>query len=198
MFLFSKFKQRKWIKLSAAKRQQVLQRLENKMARRAGRNPLPISVVTNPDWYCFGMYEKKAGKETLHLNISLLTKPELRFQAMATVLHEGRHATQQFVISNDLAWFQFKARRWKRNMRAYVSSNDDKNLYQIQEVERDAQIFVLKKLGSWRHKYDEEQDFVRTYGALKKQFDKNENAAKQKYGSFYRAKINREIRRRKK
>ena len=193
MFLLSKFKQKKWGKISPAKRQTVLQKVENKMARRAGRPSLPVSIHTDPDWYCYGMFEVCNGKQILHINISLISDISLRFQALATILHEGRHATQTFITENDIAWFQFKAKRWKRNMANYVSSKQDKNLYAMQEIERDAQLFTLKKLKRWYRKFAKEDDFLYTYDAIKHQFDENERKAKERYGRFYRYKINREI-----
>ena len=111
MFLLRNFKLKRWKRLSLAKRQAVLQKLENKMAKRVGRPALPISIITNPNWYCFGMFEFKDGKQILHINIQLISRINFRFQAMATVLHEGRHATQHYIITHDPSWFQFKSKR---------------------------------------------------------------------------------------
>lgn len=196
MFLLNKFKEAKWENLTPAKRQTVLEKLEKKMAKRAGRPVLPISIVTDKDWYCYGMFESSGGKEILHLNMLLISRVDLRFQAMATVLHEGRHATQHFISKNDPAWFQFKARRWKKNMNNYISSREDKNLYLMQEVERDAQLFTIKKMFKWRFKYENEKEFENTYKLIKYQFEKSEQDAKDKYGAFYKSKINRAIKKR--
>ena len=42
-------------------------------------------------------------------------------------------------------------------------------------------------------KFEAEDDFYYTYESIKKQYDENERKAKERYGRFYRHKINREI-----
>ena len=79
----------------------------------------------------------------------------------------------------------------------YISSVEDENLYQVQEVERDAQQFVIKKLKRWKYKFENEEDYVTTYNAIKKQYENNINIAKLKYGKFYKFKINRKIKKQK-
>lgn len=197
MFLLNKFRYKKWYKLTSARRQDVLQKLENKMARRAGRPALPLCVKTDTNWNCYGMFEHSNGKSIIYINIHLLTDPALRFQAMATILHEGRHATQYYIINSDLAWFQFRAKGWKRNIQEYVSSAEDSSLYRMQEVERDAQLFAIKHLKRWRRKYENEEDFERTFEIMKRQYNLAEEKAIKKYGKFYRYKIRKEIKNKK-
>lgn len=191
--LLNKFKLKNWYNYTPAKRQTILQKLENKMARRAGRPSMPISIVTNEDWNCFGSFEFKNGKAMLHLNILLITNPNLRFQAMATVLHEGRHYTQHYASSSDLSWFEFRAKKWRKNIQKYVPSAVDQDLYRMQVVERDAQKFAIKQLRKWKNKFDDEDDFWLVFNNLTYRYSEAEKEAQQKYGKNYKRKINKKI-----
>ena len=129
----------------------------------------------------------------LNLNILLIRDPELRFQAMATVLHEGRHYTQYYASNSELSFFEFRAKRWKKNMEKYISSSVDRELYDMQIVERDAQKFAIKKMKRWQRKFADEEDFWRIYNNLNYRFEQNEKEAIEKYGKFYRRKIRKRI-----
>lgn len=193
MFLLNKFKNKNWIKFTPARRQDILQQLENKMAKKFNRQALPISINTNTNWNCFGAFEYKGTKKILKINIELITKPALRFQAMSTILHEGRHATQFHISNNDPAWFQFSARRWKKNIQNYVSFSQNKDLYAMQEIELDAQLFTKKMLLKWSRKFKNELDFQKTLSNLLHQIEHTEKEAKLRFGKFYRYKINKAI-----
>jgi len=194
--LLNKFKLKNWKKLTPAKRQDVLQLLENKMAKRAKRPAMPVSAVIKENWTNYGMFEFSSNKATLHLNLSLLTNDELRFQAMATVLHEGRHCTQHYATNGKLSFFDFRAKRWQKNMQKYVRYSEDEELYKMQEIERDAQKFALKKLNAWKHKFRNEEDFWIVFNGLVGLYEQNEQDARVKYGMFYKNKIRRKIDRR--
>lgn len=194
--LLNKFKLKNWARLTPAKRQDVLQKLENKMAKRAGRPAMPISAVVHDEWSNFGMFEFASGKAVLHLNVMLLSSDKLRFQALATVLHEGRHCMQHYAAHGDLSFFEFRAKRWRKNMENYVASGEDAELYRMQEVERDAQKFAIKKLEKWSYKFRNEDDFWLVLNNLKRRFEETEMQAKEKYGKFYRHKIRRKINKR--
>ena len=166
------------------------------MARRAGRPYMPVSVVTDENWPNYGMFEFRNDRATLHLNIKLLTEDRLRFQALATVLHEGRHFTQHYAANGELTIFDFRARRWQKNMQKYVPSAEDSELYSMQEVERDAQKFALRKMKAWKRKFEKEEDFWLIYENLQKRFTLAEQEAKEKYGKFYKHKIRKRINKR--
>ena len=150
---------------------------------------LGISIVTNEKWQNFGAFEFRNGKALLHLNFLLISEPRLRFQAMATVLHEGRHYTQHYAASSDLAWFEFRAKKWKKNMERYISSAEDPELYRVQTIERDAQKFAISKLNSWQHKFENEKDFWMVFDHLVEAYEENEKNAIAKYGRHYKKRI---------
>ena len=55
LFIYNKFKLRKWSKYSSVKRLKILQALENKLAKQNHRDPIDVVVHENSNWNCFGI-----------------------------------------------------------------------------------------------------------------------------------------------
>lgn len=197
--LLNKLKLKKWETYKPSKRQRILQKIEKKHAKMYGRKPLTVSINTNRGWHCYGVFEIVRGKPILKLNISLITDVSLRFHALETVFHEGRHAYQYDVINRTkISFFDFKAKRWQKNWKGYISSREDAVVYSMQAIERDAQKYTIKRLNRLRFKYRNEPDFERTLEALKYRYDKALAEAKEKLGPFYGLKINSSVSKRSK
>ena len=114
-FLYSRFKLRKWSKYSSTKRLKVLQALENKMAKKNHRDPIDVVVHERSDWNCLGMFSVVNGEKKLYVHENLILNPAYRFHALETIIHEGRHASQYEIINQEnLKWWQFRAKRWKK------------------------------------------------------------------------------------
>lgn len=192
--IYNKFKYKNWIRLTNGKRQKVLEKIEKKQAKKLHRQVLPIVINTDPNWYCFGMFENKGGKKLLHLSINLLTKPELRFHALETVIHEGRHAYQHFVINKKkLGLFNFKEKKWKRNYGGYISSKEDSAIYSMQPIERDAQKYAIKELSKLKGKFKNERDYKITLENMIYRYEDSERELKNRHGIFYKLAINKKI-----
>ena len=192
-FVYSRFKLRKWRKYSSQKRLRVLQALENKMAKKNHREPVLVVVHERSDWNCFGMFTATSGQQKIYVHENLIINPGYRFHALETIIHEGRHATQYKIINNKLKWWQFTAKHWKKNFQGYISSSEDKILYNNQEVERDAQKYTIKWLRKLSGKYINEKDFQITLDRNEYRYEKAETDAKNKYGTFYKIKMRRKI-----
>jgi len=192
-FVYSRFKLRKWKRYSSSKRLRVLQALENKMAKKNHREPIDVVVHERSDWNCLGMFSVANGKKKLYVHENLILNPAYRFHALETIIHEGRHASQYEIINKDLKWWQFRAKRWKSNFQGYVSSSEDKLLYNNQEVERDAQKYTIKWLRKLEHKYYNEDDFYKTLKRNEYRYEKSDQDAREKYGLFYKFKMRRKI-----
>lgn len=190
MFLFSvynKFKKRKWSKLDNAQKIKVLEKVEKKFAKKLGRQILPLHIVYDPNWQCYGMFENVNGKSILHLNSNLLDDDDLRFHALETIIHEGRHAYQHEVITKKrLGFFNFKARAWKQNYQGYTRSSEDRALYSMQPIERDAQKYTIKQMQKFEYRFKNDEDYKRTMHQLVHRYDKSEQELKEKHGLFYR------------
>lgn len=171
LFVYNKFKLRKWKKYSSVKRLEILQALENKLAKKNHRDPIPVVVHEN-----------------------LILDPGLRFHALETIIHEGRHATQYVAITKkNLHWWNFREKRWKTNFSGYVSATEDAIMYNNQEVERDAQRYTIRMLEKLEYKYHNEEDFYKTVNRNINRYEKAEQDAKRKYGLFYRYKMRKRI-----
>lgn len=193
-FLFSKFKRRKWKKYTPEKRFVILRALEKKIAKNLGIEPLKLEIYEKSvDWNCFGAFTVTGEIKKILLNQNLIYEPRFRFHAMETIAHETRHAYQFSVVSKDLKWYEFTAKKWKRNWGGYFSSSQDNVMYNNQSVERDAQKYSLKFLKKYRSKYSHEEDFINTYNAVLYRYNQAEYDAKKKYGVFYKRKIEKNI-----
>ena len=144
------FDQGTWERLSSNQRVDALQQLENWSARRLGREPVPLS----PDPQLEGTStngEYHPGSKSISINPSLIERND-PFQAMATTLHEGRHAYQH-QVSNGLETYKnfdpvdgMTADQnrgiWRANMRAdgYYSKEKGHTFFQYryQPIEADA------------------------------------------------------------
>lgn len=190
-FLFSKFKLKKWKNYSPEKRFMIFQALEKKVAKALEIEPLRLEINYDEDWNCFGAFASVNGERKIVLSVKLLDEPRYRFHGMETIAHETRHAYQFLTVSRDLKWYEFTAKKWKRNWEGYFSSSSDNLMYNNQSVERDAQKYSIKFLK--KHKY-KEQDYYDTYDAVLYRYNQADLDARKEYGIFYKYKIEKNVR----
>lgn len=191
LFVFSKFKRNKWLKLTPEKRLLVLRALEKKIAKWLEIEPLKLEVrYGDTSWNCFGAFTVVGNVKKIELNENLIYEPRFRFHAMETIAHETRHAYQFNIVRRDLKWYEFTAKRWKRNWEGYFASADDNIMYNNQSIERDAQKYSLKILK--KRKYPDE-DYKLTLQAVQHRYDQADLDARKKYGFFYKYKIEKNI-----
>lgn len=194
LFIYSKFKGCHWQDYSPIKKLKILQALENKMAKKQGREALPVVISNKLGENVFGTFEVDGNKKVLYINDILLYEHKFRFFAMNTIFHEGRHAYQYKVINqNKISWFNFAQKRWKKNFERYCTAKEDETIYAMQEVERDAQIYAISKLKTLRHKYSKEKAYHWTLENIVDQFEQSKFDAKKKMGIFYRRKIEKQL-----
>lgn len=194
LFLFSKFKRKKWLSLTPDKRFKCLLALEKKIAKKLGIDPIRLEIKEgSSDWGCFGSFTVIGATKKIVLNENLLYEPRFRFHAMETLVHETRHAYQYSVVERNPKWYEFTARKWKRNWEGYFSSSTDRIMYNNQAVERDAQKYSIKFLKKYRGKYGSEEDFKNTYRLVVYRYEQAELEAKKAYGMFYKHKIEKNI-----
>ena len=195
LFIYSRFKLRKWKRYTPEKRHEILQALENKLAKEQKRDPMPVIIHENPNWHCFGMFSAVGNNKTLYIHEDLILDQSKRFHALETIIHEGRHGMQYAkVFGKPLKWYEFKAKRWRDNWKGYFSSIEDSTMYNNQEIERDAQSYTIKKLQKLSRKYKNEKDFRTTLQSNINRFEYSEQQAYKKYGPLARWRINRKVR----
>lgn len=194
LFVFRRFKGAIWQRLSPDQRLMVLQALEKKMAKKQRRPWINVVVYPDSEWKSLGMFYAQNDEQVLYVNEKLLLNHDLRFFALETIVHEGRHAYQYYVINNKkLHFYNFKERAWKNNLRGYIHSGDDATDYNIQAVERDAQAYTIKFLKSVAYKYRGERAFQYTLQANQQRHEQSEYDAVKRYGWFYKMKIDKKI-----
>lgn len=193
LFLFSKFKKKNWMKYGVEKKFKVLVALEKKVAKQLKIEPLFLELHDDDNWNCFGSFTVSAEGKKIVINTNLVYEPRFRFHAMETIVHETRHAYQYNIISKDLKWYEFTAKRWKRNWGAYFTSTTDELMYNNQAIERDAQKYSIKFLK--KHKYPDE-DYLETFNAVRYRYEQAELDARKKYGVFYKHKIEKNVKNR--
>ena len=190
--IYNKFKLKKWSTLTPGKRQRILEKVEKKQARRQHREPLAVIMKTDPNWKSLGMFESGPQGKRLYLNVKLITDVYLRFHALETIFHEGRHAYQNHVITNRKILGP-RARKWRRNYRGYITSGEDMTIYSFQPIERDAQRYAIKKLARLGWRYKNEPDYDATMDQMIYRYENTLVEARRQHGVFYRYKINKRI-----
>ncbi len=193
--IYNKFKFRTWAKLSPGKRQQVLEKIEKKQSKKLKRPTLPVIINSNEDWKCYGSFQVTSdGKQTLVLSINIIDDVSLRYHALETILHEGRHAYQYNQITKKkIGFFNFRAKKWKENYSGYISSAEDRTVYNLQPVERDAQKYAIKFMEGFRRKFKNEADYHNTMKLMIYRYEQTVIQAKNEMGLFYRSKLNKKI-----
>ena len=195
LFVFSKFRGSHWQNYTPDKRLQILQALENKMAKKQHRKPTIICV--NPDLPegCLGLFEATSiNNQHIFINDQLLYHHKLRFHAMETIIHEGRHAYQYDIVRRKhIPFLNFTARRWKKNWQAYFTATDNPTIYNMQAIERDAQKYTIVMLKNLAYKYKNETAFKSTLKNCIQRFEQGELDARKEYGLFFQHKIDKVI-----
>lgn len=187
-FLYSRFKGRKWKKYSLEKRIKVLVALEQKIAKQLKIEPLKIEIKYE-DWNCFGAFTAVGNDWKIVLSSKLIEDPRYRFHAIETIAHETRHAYQYQLVNRELKWYEFTAKKWKRNWEGYFSSSKDMLMYNNQAIERDAQKYSIKILKKHRGRYKNEAYWNETYDAVLHRYEQADLDARKEYGLFYKFKI---------
>ena len=199
LFVYGKLKLRKWKRYGPEKRHAILQAIEKKLAKEQRREFLPLVIHEDPNWHCYGMFSARGDEKKMWIHQDLIDDPKMRFHALETIIHEGRHAMQyDKVIGKKLRWYEFKYKRWRDNWQGYFSSKEDITIYNNQEIERDAQSYTIAKLQKLANKYKKEKDFAITLQTNKRRYEYAENEAYKKYGPFARWRINRKVRKKSK
>lgn len=154
------FHQENWKRMNKEQRLQAMQEVENRRARADGRPPVEIIVEGNMPPENFGGYQMRPdGGETIRINRRFVTAGKLfsgadtsiynGASALATVLHEGRHAFQCHAVRNGLGNIAEQVRReWAAVMPVMngLYNNQNPVIYMLQSIEMDARRFSRRKI----------------------------------------------------
>jgi len=195
------FKEEKWSDLKLRERQEMLQKIENQMANESRRTARKVSVKKLPEG-SRGSYDFNKPIE-IKISKEMLKKSTDGYQCMATVIHEGRHAYQDDVVSGHIPPQESdrdNVASWRANSPkvggVYNESGDSRIDYLFQPKEIDANNFARQKMNSFKEyfkndpKYQEYSD----NRDMKELF--MHRRAHNEYGENYREKIANDIERR--
>jgi len=192
---YKKFRSNKWANMSVASRLRALQMMEHIEAKKWNREELKIEDLDLGN-NLLGRCDYSA--KTIYINNQLLNTPNMQFMALLVLFHEGRHAYQYHVVSsNKNPWRFSKAYKWKKNMQNYIhyDGSDKFSYYSMQEVERDTNLYSLRRLQSLHFWFRNEDFYYRTLELKIKEMEKEKLLAKKELGLFYKWKVNRRINR---
>lgn len=165
-----------WVKCSVEQRLEALNQLEGFIAGQEGRTPCPVSS----EWLdsrTRGVHKYfDDGKENIELNTSLIASEE-PYQAVETLIHEGRHSYQHHIVNYpELAENEQQLRDWMMSQEGGYIQPDGLNdsLYASQPTEIDARATARNKMdnlyesalqdegyqGYKARKLQEESDFI--------------------------------------
>lgn len=187
-----------WQGLSHQQRVDALQGLENNMASRQGRAP---RIVT-PDWNMprtrHGEY-KPENADRLHINFRLIDNNNGSYQAMQTMIHEGRHAYQHDCVQGKIIAQpedQGKVKSWKHNMPipgssgVYCKNGID---YRYQPVEADAYNYSKEVMNGLISQYANDPAFIQHSSKRDLNDRRTEWFAKLRHGKDYEQDIRQDI-----
>lgn len=187
-----KFESKNWNKLTTGKKLAELQKVEKEMARLQNRAERTI-VLSDLGGNTLGAYRMQT-PDKLYINKEILkgNVPYSNYQALNTVIHEGRHAWQDDIVNgkildNNVSMEQIND--WRINS-AYLGGVYNKpdigyTEYRFQPKELDANQYASGKLDELGINFKNDKAYLE-YVALKaEQQYRYENVAKLKYGNEF-------------
>lgn len=155
------FQTKNWSRLSEKERLNRLQSLENDMAKEQGR--VARKVEPRPTNYC-GWYDREQ-PDKLFINQDYLDRrlPCDQYDAMNTVIHEGRHAYQHDCVEGKIHTSPEKPETlsmWsKNNTNEIYLDTDDFSRYRFQPIEADANDYADKKMESFQNRFHKDPNY---------------------------------------
>jgi|GEM_PF-5904011 len=133
-------KPQNWEKLNFQERVEVLREVEAKQAALEGRVPTRIETEKMPEG---ALGRHVADTNTLYINEALV-RDRSPVLATNTVLHEGRHATQDHAVKSGVSVRHGAdvVSEWKQNFERYISPMENFRRYWRQPIEVDARAYA--------------------------------------------------------
>lgn len=138
-----------WIELDDNAKVEVLQSIENQLAKECGRMPCEVKgewLYTSEDGITLGFYNPK--DNTIHINASQFDSESMygktAKQLIITTAHEGRHSYQNQVVRGFIEHDNpEEVKAWSENLAPgnYITFRDNPRGYYNQPVEVDARNF---------------------------------------------------------
>lgn len=187
------FQTKKWNRLSENERLDRLQSLENTMAEEQNRVP---RKVTPCECEGCGFYDRDT-PDKLFINQNYVNSktPSDQYDAMNTIIHEGRHAYQDDCVKDRIKHNEppETVSTWDKNNNVYNSFDDDSLKYRFQPVESDAYDYADGKMESFQNKFSKDNNYRSYMKSASEEKQKYITDAQEFIGSDYQNKISKEI-----
>lgn len=191
------FKTDNWKNLSPSERRESLQYLENKMAEEAGRKPRRIQVDKKLKPGECGYYDDSVLKRgNIYINEDYLYSNDRakQYDAMDTVIHEGRHAYQYDCVNGRIKHSENDATltSWGKNVEEYNPFAKDKtsySYYRFQPIEDDANNYAATKIESYANNYSSDPYYQSYIEKTQMEHEQDANIAKNRLGDDYKQNI---------
>lgn len=179
-----------WNSLTPEARFNALQQLENYYSQIQGRPSCKIVDTSNPN--IWGSYNNGV----IQMNKKELLQEGMCYEAVNTILHEGRHAFQEYAIRNHLSSVDSNTlENWKSEM--YGGYLIEYPEFWAQSIERDASQYayqetekIYKELKRKIGKNDGFKDYDKRTKKFAKRFEKD---LKRLYGRSYQSIVNQKV-----
>lgn len=136
-----KFEDKNWETYSPEERAEVLDLLAKRIGKDCKINIKGVQFFKIPP----NLRGMEVGNGYLYLHNDYLEQPELKDEALNTLLHEARHTFQKAVVNNPEQYDVDveTVKRWKNNFKHYLDPEKFGYIrYYIQPVELDANMFA--------------------------------------------------------
>ncbi len=189
---YNKFRARNWPHLAQNDRLEAYQKLENIQAEKLHRPPCEIIAIPM-DKRMRGQFSQQ--DNAIYINEEYIMDPNLVYDGMATIFHEGRHAYQYYICFKKEKLHKWStAYRWRKNLAGYEKgSKDTFSFYSMQPVERDANRYALYRLKQFSRRYGNDPLFDATVKFREMEFVEERLKARKDLGLFHRWKVNKNI-----
>jgi hypothetical protein len=151
-----------WANSSLIERLDALQNLENLFAGAQRRKSRSVSV-TNLDRGVMGQYSPRK-QDVISISRELLENPTGNFEAMDTIIHEGRHAYQDDCIMwlcTPLPADTLSVSGWRENMPGRGGMYFSKGFsYRYQPVEADAYRYAGLQMDAYKGTFGDDPNYI--------------------------------------
>lgn len=186
-----------WKLASPEQRIQILQDLEDGVAKEQGREARRVSPTKmSDDGYC-GKYDSNKPDE-IQINEDYLddrlVDQGINYLCMETILHEGRHAYQDDAMNGKIQHDRSETELWKMNNTGNIYKTEQNGYYRYQPVEADANDFSHAEINDL-HKYLGDDPGYDKYFVNREYSDSlYKEDARTKYGDDYQKEIANSVR----
>ncbi|AUS09989.1 hypothetical protein C1X05_14905 [Laceyella sacchari] len=172
-YIFDIFHSNNWKQASTGEREKNLQLVEDYYSKIQNRKPECLVLFQNLKEDIMGGYSKnviRLNKDYIQDHPQTLDKKDplrkyLNYACLDTIIHEGRHAYQDYACNNsNLHPDQKTVEKWKRNSPQFGTYiTNDKGIYRFQARERDSHEYAFSQLKNiyeyLKNKFGEDKTF---------------------------------------